>query len=112
MFLDEYDEFDLNYDLDKIPQYVLPDPLLSSDGYKIKSFEEWEQIQRKKLIKLFSNNLYGEIPGKFKNIEIITKSIDKNFFNSLATKKEVRIKFEIRTNFNAILKYPISNELQ
>ena len=93
MFLKGYDEFDLNYDLNQIPKYSLPDPLTLTDGNKIQSTEEWKNVQRKKLINLFSNNLYGKIPGRFKNFKIITKSIDKKFFDSLATKKEIRIEF-------------------
>ena len=93
MFLKEYDEFDLNYNLNKIPKYTLPDPLTLANGNKIQSTEEWKNLQRKKLINLFSNNLYGKIPGRFKNFKIITKSIDKEFFDSLATKKEIRIEF-------------------
>ena len=46
----EYDEFDLSYDLEKIPKYTLPDPLTTKNGNKIKSIEEWENIQRKELI--------------------------------------------------------------
>jgi hypothetical protein len=93
MFLKKYDEFDLNYNLNKIPKYTLPDPLTLANGNKIQSTEEWKNLQRKKLINLFSNNLYGKIPGRFKNFKIITKSIDKEFFDSLATKKEIRIEF-------------------
>ena len=93
MFLKDYDEFDLSYDLNKIPNYDLPNPLKLKNGKKITSIEQWKNIQRKELINLFSNNLYGEIPGKFKNFKIINKSIDKEFFNSLATKKEIRIHF-------------------
>ena len=106
MLLDNYDEFDLNYNLEKIPQYTLPDPLLLSNGNKIKSIEEWEVIQREKIISLFSDNLYGKIPGKFNNVEIIIKSVDKNFFNSLATKKEVQIKFNDKIFIDLLIFIP------
>ena len=76
MFLKDYDEFDLSYDLNKIPNYDLPNPLKLKNGKKITSTEQWRNIQRKELINLFSNNLYGKIPGKFKNFKIINKSID------------------------------------
>ena len=54
MFLDNYDEFDLCYDLTKIPNYTLPDPLISSNGKKIQSRNEWFEIRRKELINLSS----------------------------------------------------------
>ena len=43
MFLKDYDEFDLSYDKNKIPKYTLPDPLISSNGKKVKSIDEWNK---------------------------------------------------------------------
>ena len=106
MFLKDYDEFDLCYDLDKIPNYTLPNPLTTRSGKKIKSTEEWKNIQRKELINLFSNNLYGNIAGKFKNFKIITKTVDNKFFNSLATKKEIRIEFNDKIFIDLLLFTP------
>ena len=91
MLLNDYDEFDLSYDLEKIPDYILPDPLIHTNGIKIKSIDEWKNVRRQELINLFSQNLYGYIPGKIKNFKISYQSIDKNFLDSLATKKEIRI---------------------
>ena len=108
MFLEEYDEFDLKYDLNKIPKYTLPDPLKSENGLRINSIEEWTRVQRKKLINLFANNLYGKIPGKFEKFKIITKSVDKNFFNSLATKKEIRIQFNEKIFIDLLIFIPNS----
>ena len=79
MQLNDYDEFDLCYDLNKIPDYTLPDPLMLPNGTKIKSVDEWENFRRQELINLFSHNLYGYIPGKFKDFKIsglITKVIN------------------------------------
>jgi len=91
MLLDDYDEFDLNYNLENIPQYDLPSPLILKDGSKITSKDQWINEQREKLLNLFSTNLYGHIPGKFKDLKISTISIDDKFLDSLATKKEIRI---------------------
>ena len=93
MLLNDYDEFDLSYDLDKIPEYTLPNPLILSNGKKITSLDEWKEIHRQELINLFSHNLYGFIPGKLKDLKISYQSINTKFLNSLATKKEIRIHF-------------------
>ena len=93
MILNDYDEFNLSYDLDKIPEYTLPNPLILSNGKKIKDLNEWNDFRRQELINLFSHHLYGYIPGKIKNPKISNQSIDRNFLNSLATKKEIRIHF-------------------
>ena len=34
MLLDDYDEFDLNYDLDKVPKHDLPNPLIFKNGFQ------------------------------------------------------------------------------
>ena len=106
MFLKDHDEFNLLYDLEKIPEYTLPDPLTTNSGVKIKNAEEWKIFQRNELINLLSDNLYGHIPGKFKNLKIITKSIDENFFNSLATKKEIRIQFNDKVFIDLLIFLP------
>ena len=93
MLLNDYNEFDLSYDLDKIPKYTLPNPLILSNGKKIKSLDEWKDIHRQELINLFSHNLYGFIPGKLKDLKISYQSINTKYLNSLATKKEIRIHF-------------------
>ena len=84
----------------------MPDPLRLSDGNIVKSAEEWKFVQRKKLINLFSNNLYGKIPGQFKNFKITTKSVDNKFLNSLATKKEIRIQFNNKIFIDLLILTP------
>ena len=106
MFLEDYDEFNLSYDLKKIPNFNLPDPLRLLNGDKITSSEQWKNTRRKELIDLFSNNLYGCIPNKFKNFKVNVKSIDKNFFDSLATKKEVRIEFNEKIFIDLLIILP------
>ena len=106
MFLKDYDEFELSYDKNKIPKYTLPDPLISSNGKKVKSINEWNNTRRKELINLFSNNLYGQIPGKFKKFKIINKKTDKSFLNSLATKKEIRIQFNEKLFIDLLIFIP------
>ena len=106
MFLKDHDEFNLLYDLEKIPNYNLPDPLITKNGNKIKNEEEWKNIQRNELINLLADNLYGHIPGKFENLKVITKSIDENFFNSLAIKKEIRIQFNDKVFIDLLIFLP------
>lgn len=58
----EYDN-DVNYDESKIPHYDLPQLLITPDGKKITTAEEWQQIRRPQILSLFSNLIYGRVPA-------------------------------------------------
>lgn len=50
------------YEEDKIPQYVLPDPLVMEDGHRVSTAEEWETTRRPQLIKMLTTYMYGRAP--------------------------------------------------
>jgi hypothetical protein len=50
-----------NVDEAKVPPYVLPDPLVMSNGKKVKDTKEWNTIQRPYIYHLFEENVYGKI---------------------------------------------------
>ncbi|MDR1142047.1 MAG: acetylxylan esterase [Planctomycetaceae bacterium] len=49
-----------NYDEAKVPQFVLPDPLVMLDGRKVDSAKMWTEQRRPELLKLFEENMYGK----------------------------------------------------
>jgi hypothetical protein len=51
-----------NFNLDeaKVPQFVLPDPLVMLDGRKVDSAKMWTEQRRPELLKLFEENMYGK----------------------------------------------------
>src|SRR5580765_6604955 len=51
-----------NVDESKVPPYVLPDPLVMSNGKKVKDTNEWNTIQRPYIYHLFEENVYGRYP--------------------------------------------------
>ena len=83
----------LNYDESKIPPYILPDLLVSDDGKVIHNSGEWEQIQRPSILKKFTENIYGKVPGKPKDIHYKTTYVNNNALNGKATRKEITIYF-------------------
>jgi hypothetical protein len=83
----------LNYDESKIPPYTLPQLLVADDGRVIHNSKEWESIQRPAILKKFTENMYGRVPGKPKNIHYKTTYIDNNALNGKATRKEITIFF-------------------
>ncbi len=83
-----------NYDESKIPQYVLPDPLIAEDGTKIESAEAWKTIRRPEILKQFQTEMFGKYPeadlSKVKYEEL--KTYDQ-FLDGKATMKIVRVYF-------------------
>lgn len=53
----------VNYDEDKVPQFVLPDPLTFANGKKLMTPQEWKQ-RRAELLELFQDQMYGFMPER------------------------------------------------
>jgi hypothetical protein len=47
------------YDEDKVPAFILPDPLITLDGKKVTDVNTWNQKRRPEILKLFETNVYG-----------------------------------------------------
>jgi hypothetical protein len=73
-----------------VPRYTLPDPLVSADGTKVTTREEWEAKRRPETLELFRTFVYGRSPGagavSFEVLETDPKAAD-----GTATRKRVRI---------------------
>lgn len=89
----EYDS-DVNYDESRLPSYDLPDPLIMSNGRKVTSPDEWFNIRRPEILGLFSNLVYGRIPEPAEPLAVkyIPVSVDRNFMDGKATRKEISIR--------------------
>lgn len=80
-----------NYDESKVGTYTLPELLISEDGQKITTVQEWEQIRRPEILKLFEDHVYGQVPKDFDNIKFKVTNKDKKAMGGKATLKEVAI---------------------
>lgn len=83
-----------NYDESKVPDYVLPDALVMSDGSKVVSREQWMEQRRPELMEMFRHEVYGYEPGRPKGLHFETVSEDSSTMEGRATRKEVRIWFD------------------
>jgi hypothetical protein len=82
-----------NYDETLVPQFTLPDPLLTERGRRIKSARAWRSQRRPELLRLFETHVYGKMPGPTKRMEFEVRSVDAAALEGKATRKEVRIQF-------------------
>ncbi len=51
-----------NYDESKVPDYTLPNPLVSRDGTPVSNAESWNASRRAELMDLFREHVYGYRP--------------------------------------------------
>jgi len=86
-------QFEPNYDESKIPEFILPDPLVTFSGKQIKNVKQWEKKGRPELLKFFTENIYGEVPGKLSisSFRILEESDDA--YNGKAKRKQVNLSF-------------------
>ncbi len=82
-----------NYDEDKVPEYTLPELLVSKNGREITNSRRWNRIRRPEILSMFEEYMYGKIPGEL-NIEsfrIIER--DENALGGKAVRKQVILEF-------------------
>ncbi|MDP4209134.1 MAG: acetylxylan esterase [Bacteroidota bacterium] len=80
-----------NYDESKVLPYKLPELLQTQAREKVTTIKEWEKIRRPEILKLFEDNIYGQVPKDFDQIKFELKKEDKTAMGGKATLKEVGI---------------------
>lgn len=90
----EYDH-DVNYDETVVPNYHLPELLITEEGKVVSTSEDWMNIRRPQILSLFSNLVYGRIPFPESTIKTEFKiaNVDSSFMKGNATRKEILIRF-------------------
>lgn len=84
---------DVNYDESKVPDYQLPELLISLRGKSIDDASAWEAVRRPELLKIFQEQMYGTTPGKQVNVEFKVAKDISNVLDGLAELKEVDLIF-------------------
>ena len=97
---------EVNYDEARIPEYVLPDPMLMQSGKAVKSVKQWENRRRPELMKLFETEMFGKMPGRPDDMHYELLSEDPAAMNGKATRKEIAVYFDsARTLSMTLLMY-------
>lgn len=52
-----------NYDESKVAPYTLPDPLVMSNGDRVRNASMWVEQRRPELIRIYENEIYGRVPA-------------------------------------------------
>lgn len=80
-----------NYDEAKVPAYTLPDVLKTIDNKPVRARGTWEKVRRPEIVKLFEDNIYGQMPTTFDGIKFSKTTDDQPAMDGKAILKQVLI---------------------
>jgi hypothetical protein len=90
--------FVLRYDEAAIPEYELPDPLITNDGKRVVDACIWWRQRRPEILSQFENEMYGKVPvfahtcgNQIYRVKVISEKRDA--LNGKAIRREVRLYF-------------------
>ena len=88
-------ESDVIYSESQVPFYELQDPLVTIEGNRITTQEEWLNIRRPQIMGMFASTIYGRVPEPETPIEVDYEvlSEDKEFFDGRGTRKHIRARY-------------------
>lgn len=80
-----------HYDESKVPNYTLPKILETSKGKPVKNINQWRYQRKPEIVKIFGENVYGQLPTHIESIEFNVISNDNTAIDGTATAKEIDI---------------------
>ncbi|MES3016472.1 MAG: prolyl oligopeptidase family serine peptidase [Bacteroidota bacterium] len=85
------DHKESNYDEAKVPAYILPEVLKTTAGKHITNKGQWEKTRRPEILRLFEDNIYGQLPKDYDSIRYTLSNENPQAMNGKAHLKEVLI---------------------
>ena len=83
----------VNYDEGLVPDFTLPDPLVSLDGQAVTDAAMWRDVRRPEILGLFARHVYGSTPARALPLRFELRSVEPSALDGLAIRKEVRVHF-------------------
>ncbi|MFH1965642.1 MAG: acetylxylan esterase [Acidobacteriota bacterium] len=104
---------DINYDESLVPDYILPEILLTGSGEKITNQSDWISKRRPEILQLFKDQVYGNIPEGKIIVTSRTISHRDRALEGKATRDEVVITLsagEKKAELNLLIYLPVETE--
>ena len=86
-------EFTPNYDESQVPEFTLPDPLVTADGEQVADAKTWFEKRRPEILELFRTHVYGRAPGPPSEMTFHIDNVDDQAMEGKATRKEIVVRF-------------------
>ena len=86
------EKFVPNYDESKVPEFDLPQPLVTTSGDTVANADQWTNLRRGELFELFQREVYGRAPEKV-SIRHQLISVKSDAIGGKATRREVDVFF-------------------
>lgn len=86
----------------QMPAYTLPDPLLTNDGHKVASADEWRKTRRPEVLELFRKHVYGRVPATAYKQSFRIVREDPAALGGAATLRLVEIRIEVEKKAHLI----------
>lgn len=87
-------QIEANYDEAKVPQFVVPDPLVMFNGEAVTDSIQWMVKRRPELLNFFRDSVYGKVPDKLgmTSFEILEEGSSSFYQNAI--RQQVRVWIE------------------
>ncbi|MFW6163353.1 MAG: alpha/beta hydrolase family protein [Planctomycetota bacterium] len=82
-----------NYDESKVPEYTLPDPLVTADGKTVTTPQQWQETRRPEVLELFRTHVYGRRPGRPEGLAFQVFDDQPEALGGKARRRQVRVQF-------------------
>jgi hypothetical protein len=83
----------VNYNEDSVGTYTLPDPLIFSNGKKVKTTSAWFTKRRPEIIRMYEENQFGKAPAPPANMSFNVFDKGTSVLNGKAIRKQVTVYF-------------------
>jgi len=77
----------------KVPEYTLPDVLTRFSGGKVKSAKVWNSKQRPEILKKFTDEVYGKVPGHLAISEVKVWETTTDALKGKAVRRQLSLFF-------------------
>lgn len=81
------------YDETKVPQYTLPELLVTQAGVRVASAKAWETRRRAEVLALFEEHMYGRAPGRPGKLSFHVVEEAQGVLSGLANRRQVEVRF-------------------
>ncbi len=83
----------VNYDESNAGGYILPDPLVFTNGKPVRTVKDWQNKRRPEIIQIFEENQFGRSPGKPKDMVFDVFDKGSPAFDGKALRRQVTVYF-------------------